>query len=169
MKKYLFLIFTSFLFALNTFAQRDAFLFVGGDFGIPISKYESNKSTLTNRYYSNHFALNLSAQYRFWNRLGFEFGLSQHNEYLAFNDEKFSSRNTGFVSDISSRNSYLSGYGAIQFLQPISSVLRAYATGGYSVNWVNGYTNSASKTAYYIAGQETLILNNNYFNNASIL
>jgi len=141
---------------------------MGGDFGVPISKYESNKTTLTNRFYSNHFAINLAAQYRFWNRLGFEVGVSQHNEYLAFNDDKFSSRNVGFVTDVSSRNSYWSGFGAIQFLQPINSVTRLYLTGGYNLNWVNGFTSSASKTAYYVAGQETVTLSTNYFNNASI-
>jgi hypothetical protein len=135
---------------------------------VPISKYESNKTTLTNRYYSNHFAINFAAQYRFWNRLGFELGVSQHNEYLAFNDDKFSRRNVGFVTDISSRNSYWSGFGAIQYLHPITTVSKLYFTGGYSLNWVNGFTSSASKTAYYIAGQETVTLKNDYFNNASV-
>jgi outer membrane protein W len=149
------------------FAQRDGYFFVGGELGVPFSKYLDQKNTLTNRFYNNHTALNISCQYRLWNRLGLEGGLGQHYEYLAFNDDNFSNRNKGFVADLSSKNAFLNAFGAIQYLHPIKSNFRIYAGAGYSLNWVTG-ARTASKTSTYIAGQESLTLKNSFFNNTSI-
>lgn len=151
----------------NALAQKDAYFFIGGDLGGPVSKYQNNKNTLTNRWYDNHVALTLSGQYRLWNRLGFEGGIGQHTEYLAFKDNQFSSRNNGFVTDITSSNSFLNAFGAVQILQPLNSTLRLFVGGGYSLNWVTGAKNK-SKTTEYIAGQESITLSNSYFNNTSI-
>jgi hypothetical protein len=166
-KKNLLYICFIFLFLNNSNAQQDAYFFIGGDLGVPISKYLDNKNTLTNRYFNNHSALNFSAQYRFWNRLGLEAGFGQHFEYLAFNDNNFAKRNPGFTSDITSKNAYLNSFFSLTYFQPINQALRLYLLGGYSLNWVTGAT-EASKTSYYIAGKESVTLKNSYFNNTSL-
>jgi hypothetical protein len=148
-------------------AQKDGYFNISSDFGIPISQYQDNKNTLTNRFFNNHTALSFSGQYRLWNRIGFEGGVGQHFEYLAFRDEKFASRNNGFLSDITSKNAYLNAFGAIQFFQPINTTLRMYLTGGYSLNWLKGAT-KAGKTSEYVAGQESLSMQNSFFNNTAV-
>lgn len=160
-------IFILFLEINIAYAQRDAYFNISSDFGIPVTQYQDHKNTLSNRFFNNHTALSFSMQYRLWDRIGFEGGVGQHFEYLAFRDEQFASRNNGFLNDVTSKNAYLNAFGAMQYFQPINTTLRMYISGGYSLNWLKGAT-KAGKTSEYIAGQESLSMQNSYFNNTSI-
>ncbi len=164
-KKTTIIIFLSFIINYS-FAQRDLFLFGGLEYGIPISTYSQNKSMLNSTWKSHNLGFNASAHYRLWNRLGFELGLNYHREHLNLEDKNFSLRHPGFEANLKTNNNYLGTFGLIQYHQPINSVLGLYFNLGYGLNWVG--TGTKSNSATYVANQEKVNLQNNYFNNTNI-
>jgi hypothetical protein len=160
--------------SVGVHAQHSMYVGASMDVGGAYNNYAANKSILKPKGISYQWQGGLFAQYRMFNRIGIEIGISQNFTRLALKDAAFSSRNGGYESTVKNRNNYWDYYAGLQFLQPIAydpvgkPETFLYLGAGYVFNRVGN--KSVTQSKLFTMNSETVTVTSNYLtgNNAIV-
>jgi opacity protein-like surface antigen len=141
-------LFASLILLFQLHAQHE---FRGGlvtDFGIPINSFDQNRSVLKGKGFNFQSNWGLALQYKAFNRIGLEIGITQNYARWKIKDKNFESRHDGYKAVTTNNNYYWGYYTALHYYQPLSDQTSLYLGGGIAWNRIGTYSESIVKNFY---------------------
>ncbi len=118
------------------------------DAGIPYHTFQKSRGVLGGKGFNFQSNWGLCLQYKAFNRIGLEVGITQNYTRWKIQDKEFERRNDGYKALTTNHNSYWGYYAGLYIYQPVSDETSFFLGGAMNWNSVGKYQNSITENFY---------------------